>query len=135
MCERGLRVGQLRRRVRVAVEREETARFEGAGGQRVIEVLSRRIAIDLDRDAALGRGCKYRVPVGDDARARSGDAAARVGQNADRRVRDRGQHAVGLVLVLAQPRMRRGQHQIEGGRLIGGQVQLAVGADVRFDAL
>ena len=46
---------ELRRRVRVAVEREEAPRFKRASRQRVIEVLSRGIAVDLNRDAALRR--------------------------------------------------------------------------------
>ena len=99
MCQCRVCVRELRRRVRIAIEREEAARFKGAGGQRVIEVLSRWIAIDLNRDAALSGRCKYRVPVGDDTGAGPGDATSRVGENPDRRMRDRGQHAAGLILV------------------------------------
>ena len=50
-------------------------------------------------------------------------------------MRDCGQHAIGLILVLSQPRMRRGQYHVERGRLIVGEVQPASGVDVRFDSL
>ena len=84
---------ELRRCMRIAVEREEAPRFKGAGGQRVIEVLSRRISIDLNRDATLsGRGENTVSPVGDDTGARSGDATARMGENPNRRMGDGGEH-------------------------------------------
>ena len=86
VCHRGLGICQLTRRMRVAVEGEEAARFQRASGQGVIEVLSRRIAIDLNRDAALCRRRKHGVPIGDDACARAGDPTARVRQNANRRM-------------------------------------------------
>ncbi len=101
----------------------------------MIEVLPCGIAIDFDRDASLGRRCKHLVPIGDHARARSGDPSARVGQDAHGLVRDGGQHAVGLILVLSQPRMWRRQYNVERGRLVVGEVQLASSVDVRFDAL
>jgi hypothetical protein len=59
----------------------------------------------------------------------------RVSKDPDRRVRDCRQHAVGLIVVLSQPRMWRGQHHVEGRRLIVGEVQLASDVDVRFNAL
>jgi len=65
---------------------QEAARFKGAGGQRVVEVLSRRIAIDLNRHAALSGRCKHRVPVSDDASARSRDPPARMGEDSHRRM-------------------------------------------------
>ena len=52
MRERRLRIRELRRGMRVAVEREDTPRLERAGRQRVVEILSCGIAVDLDRDAA-----------------------------------------------------------------------------------
>ena len=62
MCQCRVCVRELRRRVRIAIEREEAVRFKGAGGQRVIEVLSRRIAIDLNRDAAFERPMQTPCP-------------------------------------------------------------------------
>ena len=128
-------IRELRRGVRVAVERKHTPGAKRPGRQRVIEVLSRGIAIDFDRDASLRRRCEHGVPVGDHAGTRAGDPAARVGQDADGRVRDRRQHPAGLILVLSQPRMRRGQDHVEGGRLVVVEIQLTRGIDVGFNAL
>ena len=41
---------QLGGRVRVAVEREEAPFVDGAARELVVEVLPRRVAVDLDRD-------------------------------------------------------------------------------------
>jgi hypothetical protein len=67
--------------MRVAVQREEAARFKRAGRQRVVHVLSCRVAINLNRDAAFSSGCEHRVPIGDATRTRSGDPTARMGKN------------------------------------------------------
>ena len=80
MRYRGLGIGELCRGVRIAVEGEEAARFQRASGQGVIEVLSRRIAIDLNRHAALYRCRKHSVPISNHAGARPSDPTARVGQ-------------------------------------------------------
>ena len=135
MRESGLRVRELRDGMRIAVEREEAPRVKGTGRQRVIEILPRGVAIDLDGHASLGGRSEHRVPVGDDARARPGDPATRVRKDPDRRVRDGSEHAVGLVLAPSQPRMRCGQHHVERGRLLVGEIQPAGGVDVRLDAL
>ena len=135
MREGGLRIRQLRGRVRVAVEGEDTARLERSRCQRVVEVLSCGIAIDLDRDTALGRQCKHLVPIGDDPGPRSAHSAARVGEDPHRRMRDRRQHTTGLVVSLAQPRMRRGQHHVEAVRFFVGEIQLTGNIDVGFDSL
>src|SRR5215475_14641450 len=45
-----LRVPQLRRRMRIAVEREETPRVERIARELVVDVLTPRVAVDLDRD-------------------------------------------------------------------------------------
>ena len=85
----GLGIDELTGGVRVAVQRKEAAaRRAPARRQRVIEILSCGIAIDLDGHAPLRRRRKYGVPIGDHARPRSGDPAARVGQDPNRRVRD-----------------------------------------------
>ena len=65
-------------------------------------ILSRGIAVDLDRDTTLRGGLEHGVPVRDDARSRSGDAAARVRQNPNRRMLQRGEHAIRLILVLPE---------------------------------
>jgi hypothetical protein len=69
MCQGGVRVRQLRRRMGVAVQREEASRITGTDRQGVIEVLSRRIAVDLNRHGSFRRKRKYAVPVGNHARA------------------------------------------------------------------
>jgi hypothetical protein len=97
--ERGLGKRKLRGGMRIAVECEETARLQGAGRQRMIEILPCGIAIDFDRHASLSRGGEHRVPIGDHTGARSGDPTARVRQDPNGRVRDGGEHAVGLILA------------------------------------
>ena len=121
--------------MRIAVEGEEAARFQRASGQGVIEVLSRRIAIDLNRHAALYRCREHGVPIGNDAGARPRDPTARVRQDANRRMRDGCDHAFRLVLVPAESRMRRSQYHVEDSGLVVRQVQLTRGVNVRFDAL
>ena len=118
----------------VAVEREEAARRDCALGKRVVEVLSGRVAIDLDGDAfPCGEG-EHRVPIGDDARARSGDATARMGEDVHRGIPNRGQQPAGLVLGPAKAGVRRRQHEFELRRFLRGEIQLTVGADIGLDA-
>ena len=75
------RIVELRGRVRVAVEREQAAGADRARRQRVVDVLARGIAVDLDRDAGARGLCEYRVPVGRDARARAVLPPARMAQD------------------------------------------------------
>jgi hypothetical protein len=131
----GLCICELRGGRRIAVEREDAPRLEGAGRHRVIEVLSRRIAIDLDRDAALSAAANTASQL---ATTPARDPVIRprgVGKHPDRRVRDRGQHAPGLIRGPSEPCMRRGQDDVEGGGLIGGEIQPASGVDVRLNSL
>jgi hypothetical protein len=132
MCERDLGIRELRSGVRIAVQREDAPRFEGARRHRVIEVLARGITVNLDRDASLRGRRKYDFPVRYQARARSCDPTARVRKNPDRRVRNYRYHAVRLILVPSEPRVWRGQHHVETGRLLVGQIQRSSGVDVRF---
>ena len=74
MCDRRFSVPQFSRRVRVAVEREDTVRVLRALRQREVEILSHRIAVDLDRDAGARRRAEDLVPVRVHACARSEDA-------------------------------------------------------------
>ena len=86
MRQCGLGIGQLACGVCVAVERKDAAVREGLPSQREIHILSRGIAVDLNRDTTLRGGLEHGVPVRDDARSRSGDAAARMRQNPNRRM-------------------------------------------------
>jgi hypothetical protein len=105
--------------VRVAVEREETPRFEGARCERVIEILSGGIAIDFDGDALPSRPTQTPRP---NSRSRP-----RASQRCDR----------GGAQGSGRPdaRLRRRQDHVEGDRLVVGEIQLASGVDVRFNAL
>ena len=69
MGEGDLRVPELRRGVSVTVQREDAAGRERAASQRVVEILPRRVAIDLDGDATTRGGREHGIPVGDHARA------------------------------------------------------------------
>ena len=99
MCKRSFGIRELRGGVRIAVECEETAGGQGAGRQGVIEILPRGIAIDLYRHASLSRRGEYRVPIGDYTGTRPGYPTARVREDPNGRVRDGGEHAVGLILA------------------------------------
>ena len=101
MGESCLGIRELRGGMRIAVECEETTGGQGAPRKRVIEILSRGIAIDFDRHASLSRSSEDRVPISDDTRARSGHPTARVRQDTNGPVRDGGEHAVGLILTPA----------------------------------
>ena len=78
-----------------------------------------------------------RTPRSQSARtpARDPEMAARMRQNADARLLNRGQHPGRLILGLSEPRVRRGQHDVEDGGFVGAQIQPSVAIDVRFDAL
>ncbi len=115
----GLGVDQLRRRMRVAVERKDATRCEGIRGQGVVEVLPRRIAVDLDRDARAGGSREHDLPVRDDAGARAGDSAARVREDVNGWILDGRDEPRRLVLVPAQPRMRSGKNDFKGARFLG----------------
>ncbi len=135
MGERDLRVPQLGRRVGIAVEGQDAACGMGASGEHMVEILARRVAIDFNRHASSSGLGEHRIPVRDDASAGTGHAPARMGKDPHVRVTDRGEHARGLVLTPAQPRVRGGQHDVERCRLVEGQVQLAGSVDVGLDPL
>ena len=135
MRKGGLGIHELRGGVGIAVEGEDAASFKSVRGHRMVEVLPGRISIDFDRDASLGRRFEHRAPIGDDTCAGSGDATARMGENPNCRMGDGGEHPVGLILVPSEPRMRRGQDDVERRRFFLGEIQPANGVDVRFDAL
>ena len=71
MCDSGLREDPLVRRVRVAVEREDAASIERTARELVIDVLTTRVAIDLDRNGSLGCCLEDSIPVGRDAGPRA----------------------------------------------------------------
>lgn len=56
-------------------------------------------------------------------------------EDPDRGVREGREHAIRLILAPPEPRMWRGQHDVERGRFIGSQIELARGVDVRLDSL
>lgn len=60
--ECGLGIRELRRGVRVAVEREETSIDQRPAGQRVIKILSGRVSIELNRHAEVSGSVEDYVP-------------------------------------------------------------------------
>ena len=120
--------------MRVGVEREQAARGVGGARQVVVEILPRRIAVDLDGDAARrGRGEDAR-PVRRDAGTRAEHAPARVAEDVDAGRGDRRQHPRRLVGGRSQHRVRRRDDDVEEPPVGRIDVDGAVGADVRFDA-
>ena len=112
-------IGQLARRVRVAVEREQAAGSQRVAGQRVVQILARRIAVDLDRDPAGRRRLEHQRPLDGQPGTRPELAAARVGQHVDARAQDRGQEPRRLILGRAQRRVRRRQDELERLPVLG----------------
>src|ERR1700719_53001 len=78
MRDRGLREFPFRGRVRVAVEREDAAGAERAARQPVIDVLTSRIPIDLDRHGCARRRLEDTLPVRPHTRTHTVLAPSRV---------------------------------------------------------
>ena len=135
MRQCGLGIGQLPRGVCIAVERKDTIESECLPCQHEIQILARWIAVDFDRDTTPGGGLEHDVPVRHHARPRSGHPAARVRENPNRRVLKSGEHAIRLIVVLPQLGVRRREHDIEGGRLVVGEIEVTRRVDVRLDPL
>ena len=109
--------------------------FECLTSQRVIQILARWIAVDFDSDTTLRGRLENDVPVCNDTRPRSGNPAARMRENPNRRVLKSGEHAIRLIVVLPQLGVRRRQHDVEGRRLIVGEIEMARRVDVRLNPL
>ena len=123
MSQRDIGVSQLKSRMRVAVEREQAAGGERVGRQCMVEILTGWVAIDLDGDARPRGSGKHHRPVRHYTGTRSGDAAARVREDADVRLLDGAQQTIGLVVRAAQLRMRRRKDQLEPRRFVGREVK------------
>src|SRR5215208_1225489 len=121
--------------MRIAVEGKQTSGGESTTRQAVVEVLPRRIAIDLDGNSSTRGHREHAVPFSMHPGARSGDPSTGMRQYAHTFVFDRCDHARGLVLRPAQPRMWCGKHHIEGGRLLDTQIERAGRIDIRLDTL
>ena len=102
MRQCGLSVGQLHGGVGIAVERKDTIERERLPCQHEIQILARWIAVDFDRDPALGGSLEHDVPVRHHSRPRSGNAATRVRENPNRRVLKSGEHALRLIVVFPE---------------------------------
>src|SRR5581483_9323516 len=75
--DRRFRVLELADRVGVAVEGEEASAVDRRGRKLEIDILPGRIAVDLDRDAAAGRGREHLRPLSRDPGPRPEHAADR----------------------------------------------------------
>ena len=102
MSQGSFRVGQLSRRMSIAVERKETTRIEGATGQAVIDILPRRVAVNLDGHRLVGRNSKHGTPVGHDTGARARDSTAWMSQDPNGWVLDGRDQTVGLIVIFPQ---------------------------------
>ena len=119
----------------VAVERDETSGAHGAFCEVVIDVLPRRVAVDLDRDAGLLRRLEHFVPVGRDTRTRSVHSSSRMSQDVNARRPDRSDHASGLIRCRSERRVRRRDDELELTQFGLVHVDRTVGADVGLDPL
>ena len=135
MGEGGLHIRELGRRVSVAVEGKDTAGPMRQRCQCVVEVLSCGIAIDLDRDTALGRRRKNTlIPI----RAITPARDPLIRPRGWARIRERPEcatavkHAIGLIVILAQPSMVRPTPRTKVSASSAVEIQLTGHIDVGF---
>ena len=102
MGDRGLRVRELFGGVCITVESEETARGKRRRCEFEVQILASGIAVDFDGNTQTCCRDKDSVPIGDDARARSGNAAAWMGKNSDDWVPNRGDESFCLIFCAAK---------------------------------
>ena len=100
MSECGIGITQLVRRVRIAVECKQAPRRQRLRCERVVEILTSRVAVDLDRDAMLCGFDKYLVPPRHDTGSRSSDPATRMGEHVHMRCANGHDQTTGLVVAL-----------------------------------
>ena len=128
---------QLTRRVRVGVDREQTARLDGDGQQPVRGFLALGAAVDLDRDVVLATGREHLLRI--ELRLRLAAAeyhpARAVAEHVHPRIGDRGDHAAGH-LRGGHPQfgMHAGDHDVQPGEQVVALIERAVIQDVDLDA-
>ena len=83
-----------------------------------IEILTHRVAIDLDRDTGARHRPEDLVPVRLYARARSEDAATRMREHVNAARLHRSDHPRGLVVARSQLGVRRHEHEFEPRELL-----------------
>jgi len=124
---------QLADRMRIAVEREDTAGGESAPGQAIVDVLAMPVAIQLDGDAELCRLREHGVPVGRDTRTAVEHPAAGMPEDRNARDPDGVEHPGRLILGLAKHGVRRRDDELELCALLRLQIETPVNEDVRLD--
>ena len=135
MADRGLHVRpQLRRGVRIAVEREQAAGVESLPRQDVMHVLTMPVAVDFDGDAALRRFREHPRPIRHHAAPAVVHTPLRMSEYGDARLLRRGDHASRLIRIAAQQRMGRSDHEFKLETLVDLQVERTIGEDVRLNA-
>ena len=93
------------------------------------------LAVDLDGDAVPRRGVDDRFDVDRVRLALQDPPAGRMAEDVDVRVLDGAQQAVGHLLpILVERGVHRGDHEVERGEAVVGEVERAVGLDVALDA-
>ena len=103
MGESSVGVAQLKCCVCITVEREQTPCGQGLRRHRVVEVLTSRIAVDLDGHSVPRRFSEDLLPPRHDPGPGSADAATRVCEDVDVRRAYGGEQTIGLVLAPAEP--------------------------------
>src|SRR5436309_11643893 len=102
----------------VAVEREETFCRRGPFGELVVDILSRRIAVDLDGDACVSCRLEHLIPVCRDTRTRSVLPPARVTENVHARRPHRVDHPGCLIRRSSEGGVWRGDDELELAELV-----------------
>ena len=119
MRERRLGIPPLIGAVRVAVDRKQTATRDRAPREVVVEILPRRIAIELDRHTDRAAAIEYLLPIRGHAGTRSVHAAARMAEDVHAGRLHGAEHARGLIVRRPQRRMRRRHHDLDQRELAG----------------
>src|SRR5262249_47657072 len=130
--ERVLEEREVPRRVGVTRERKEATRVARERGERRRQVEPVGAAVQLDRDAARGRGGEDARPVRPDAAPDVVETSARVAEYGDAGRVERSEEAFRLVPRAPEPGVHRGDDRTELGDVARSHVEVPVLGDVGF---
>jgi hypothetical protein len=102
VSRRCLHIGELTRGVGIAVECKQASSIDRLLRQRIVEILTRGIAVELDGNARARRGREDGTPIRYHPGAGARNARPRMAQDPNRRILNRGLGPMGLVVTFSQ---------------------------------
>ena len=115
----------------VAPDREPLdALLPREGRELDVQVLPRHRRVELQRLALDGRLGEHAAPVGDQAEPPAVHPGLRVREHVQPRLPERGEVALGLVLLRSQLGVERAEHQVEARERVVVHVDRAVGEQI-----